>query len=588
MANANWSNPTLTSTYTNFVSEVKNRDEDLALQFDGTTSTNLITNTIRWDSSANRWKKWNGSAWVELTSGYVLNSLTVTGSSTLASPSLTGTPTVPTAAADTNTTQAASTAFVVGQAGTDTPTSNGTAAVGTSLRYSRQDHVHPSDTTRAPLASPTFTGTVAIPTGAVGTPSLYFTGDVNTGFWSPGADQLAFSTSGTQRLTIDASGRTLIGGSTIRAVGGTTLASLSVETTGLAFSLVRNSADTNPSVVSLGKSRATTLGGVTAVAEGDILGEIRFSGANGTDLSSIGAHIRAVVDAEVGTAGDTSDMPTRLAFSTTPDGAATATERLRITNSGTIFCGNGETATTPSNSTIAATGGSGTNKTGATLTIQGGKGTGTGAGGPIVFSTAAAGSSGTVLNAASERCRVDDAGRLLIGTTTANTSGNALLQVNGSIQGTITIATAVASTSGTAIDFTSIPTWVKRITVMFDGVSTNGTNRYLVQVGTSSGYVNTGYTSGAGTGANYFSSTAGFAITENNSASTVIFGNAIICNISSNSWVLSSTTVSSADSRLNVGAGSVALSGGLDRVRITTVNGTDAFDAGTINIMYEG
>jgi hypothetical protein len=80
MPNANWSNPTLTSTYTNFVSEVKNRDEDLALQFDGTTSTNIPVGAIRWDSSANRWKKWNGSSWVELTSTYALTALTTTGS----------------------------------------------------------------------------------------------------------------------------------------------------------------------------------------------------------------------------------------------------------------------------------------------------------------------------------------------------------------------------------------------------------------------------------------------------------------------------------------------------------------------------
>ena len=79
MPNANWSNPTLTSTYTNFVTEVKNRDEDLALQFDGTTSTNIPTNTIRWDSAANRWKKWNGSSWAELTGTYALTALSTTG-----------------------------------------------------------------------------------------------------------------------------------------------------------------------------------------------------------------------------------------------------------------------------------------------------------------------------------------------------------------------------------------------------------------------------------------------------------------------------------------------------------------------------
>lgn len=87
----------------------------------------------------------------------------------LASPGLTGTPTAPTAAVDTNTTQLATTAFVVGQAGSATPLINGTAAVGTSLRFARQDHVHPTDTTRAPLASPTFTGTPAAPTPAADT-----------------------------------------------------------------------------------------------------------------------------------------------------------------------------------------------------------------------------------------------------------------------------------------------------------------------------------------------------------------------------------------------------------------------------------
>lgn len=86
-----------------------------------------------------------------------------------ASPALTGTPTAPTAAVDTNTTQLATTAFVIAQASSTTPVMNGTAAVGTSTRFARADHVHASDTSRAPLASPTFTGTPAAPTAAVDT-----------------------------------------------------------------------------------------------------------------------------------------------------------------------------------------------------------------------------------------------------------------------------------------------------------------------------------------------------------------------------------------------------------------------------------
>ena len=76
---ANWSNPTLTSLYTNFVDEVKNRDVDLALQFDGVTATNLPTNAIRWNSTLNRWQKWSGTAWGELTAVYALTNVSATG-----------------------------------------------------------------------------------------------------------------------------------------------------------------------------------------------------------------------------------------------------------------------------------------------------------------------------------------------------------------------------------------------------------------------------------------------------------------------------------------------------------------------------
>lgn len=209
---ANWSNPTLTSLYTDFLAELKARDEDLAKQFDGQTVSNLVTGAIRWSSSANRWQKWSGTAWAELTTTYALTGLSttgnasiggtlaVTGTTTLAaatattpatndnstavattayvqaqayaglvSPAFTGTPTAPTAALNTNTTQIATTAFVIGQGADSTPLMAGTAAVGTSLEFARGDHVHPTDTSRAPLASPTFTGTPAAPTAAVST-----------------------------------------------------------------------------------------------------------------------------------------------------------------------------------------------------------------------------------------------------------------------------------------------------------------------------------------------------------------------------------------------------------------------------------
>ena len=111
-----------------------------------------------------------GSDAVTLTQAQITNLTTdLAAKAALASPTFTGTPASTTAAADTNTTQVATTAFVVGQASSTTPVMNGTAAVGTSLRYARTDHVHASDTSRAPLASPTFTGTPLAPTAAVDT-----------------------------------------------------------------------------------------------------------------------------------------------------------------------------------------------------------------------------------------------------------------------------------------------------------------------------------------------------------------------------------------------------------------------------------
>lgn len=87
----------------------------------------------------------------------------------LANPAFSGIPTAPTAAVNTNTTQIATTAFVLGQASASLPLVNGSAAIGASTRFARADHVHPTDTTRAPLASPALTGIPTAPTAALST-----------------------------------------------------------------------------------------------------------------------------------------------------------------------------------------------------------------------------------------------------------------------------------------------------------------------------------------------------------------------------------------------------------------------------------
>lgn len=153
-----------------------------------------------------------------------------------------------------------------------------------------------------------------------------------------------------------------------------------------------------------------------------------------------------------------------------------------------------------------------------------------------------------------------------------------------------TLATEQASTSGTSIDFTSIPAWVKKIAVMFDQVSSNGTSVYLVQIGDSGGIEATTYVSGAwqgGTGDTLGTSTAGFVVV----ASAVGAGNnytgtVILTRMDGDKWVSAGTLMRN-DGAGQLSAGVKTLSATLDRVRITTANGTDAFDSGALNILYE-
>jgi hypothetical protein len=155
----------------------------------------------------------------------------------------------------------------------------------------------------------------------------------------------------------------------------------------------------------------------------------------------------------------------------------------------------------------------------------------------------------------------------------------------------ITSMTAQASTSGTSIDFTSIPSWVKRVTVMFNSVSTSGTAQPLFQLGagsvTTSGYVTTSSRLQDSVSPAVASSTAGF-ILNGGSASNAISGAIQITNITGNIWVAQGVFAATAVSTLSfTSSGISTLSGTLDRVRITTTNGTDTFDAGSINILYE-
>ena len=195
---------------------------------------------------------------------------------------------------------------------------------------------------------------------------------------------------------------------------------------------------------------------------------------------------------------------------------------------------------------------------------------------------------------------------------TADTSGTVEIQSNGTTKltvastgvtannlsatgtfggGVITSGTVQLTTSGTTKDFL-VPSWVKRITVMFQGVSLSGTDDFLVQLGTgatptytTSGYLSTSaaISNGATPATNNF--TTGFNIYQGN-AGYIASGQMVITLMGSNLWV-SSHAVKRVTTGVATGGGDVTLGATLTAVRITTT-GTNTFDAGSINILYEG
>jgi hypothetical protein len=185
---------------------------------------------------------------------------------------------------------------------------------------------------------------------------------------------------------------------------------------------------------------------------------------------------------------------------------------------------------------------------------------------------------------------ITSTGTIAIDSTVTTLTGTQTL-TNKTIQGgTIFSGTAVSSTSGTNIDFSSIPSWVKRITVMFKGVSTSGQNLVYVQLGTGVGptFVTTGYdspnmTTGAST-MNTVLSNVGFAVINPSSAGITTSGTFVLTNLTGNTWTGFGSLGETSGTRMFLTTGALALGATLTAVRITT---TDTFDAGSINILYE-
>jgi hypothetical protein len=175
---------------------------------------------------------------------------------------------------------------------------------------------------------------------------------------------------------------------------------------------------------------------------------------------------------------------------------------------------------------------------------------------------------------------------------TGTASSSTFLRGDGAWSTTITSGTAV-SASGTSVDFTGIASTAKRITVMFDGVSTNGSSNPQIQIGAgsvaTSGYASTcSWLGGTGFTTTGNWATSGFLVVVGGGATNLYGGIATLTTLGNNIWVYSSNlTYGNGSTFCLVGAGNTTLGGTLDRVRITTTNGTDTFDAGTINILVE-
>lgn len=165
------------------------------------------------------------------------------------------------------------------------------------------------------------------------------------------------------------------------------------------------------------------------------------------------------------------------------------------------------------------------------------------------------------------------------------------LTLTGNASGIIKRATAVTASSVTSINFTGIPSTARRVTVTINQLTTSGTSIILIRLASGGTIATTGYSAGAGqqTGTNSTGVlTSGFPFTTSGSASSIYSGQMILTNHNGNNWTASGCSVSAVSGAIGFSGGvGTGLAGVLDQIRITTVNGTDTLDTGSINILWE-
>jgi hypothetical protein len=182
----------------------------------------------------------------------------------------------------------------------------------------------------------------------------------------------------------------------------------------------------------------------------------------------------------------------------------------------------------------------------------------------------------------------DTSGAITVSAPAVAGTNTLTLQAATATSAVNTLGTAVASTSGTSIDFTGLPSWIKRITVAFSALSTSGTSTLIIQLGTgSTTYTTTGYNGGVVSSTSLTTNTTGMLINGTVAAADSTYGVFTLVNLTGNTWSSSCNLITNAV-RGSYSSGQIALAAALTAVRITTTNGTDTFDAGTVNILYEG
>jgi len=194
----------------------------------------------------------------------------------------------------------------------------------------------------------------------------------------------------------------------------------------------------------------------------------------------------------------------------------------------------------------------------------------------------------------------DTSGAITVSAPAVSGTNTLTLQAATATSSVNKLETAVTLTTQTSVDFTSIPSWVKRVTVMLSGVSLSGTDGIILQLGDSGGIEITGYvgnrfdTNDAGA-INVAAFSTAFLLTSSgggSSAGNLYSGQAILSllDASTNTWVMNgsvSPTTTSSAARIAIFSGSKPLSSTLTQLSIGRT-GTNTFDAGSVNIMYEG